>query len=123
MKQVERPQHRRIGLEEFPGEALHAVPADEEIEALSQKQRCVRGDAGEKDAEESEHREALVELHRMAPDAVAEIDAPGQRRRDAESVIRQSSKEAAPTPDADAQRQRRDQTKSGRAADAGGKLE
>ena len=30
----QRPEHGRIGLEEFPSEALHGVPADREIQPV-----------------------------------------------------------------------------------------
>src|SRR5258708_24336554 len=110
MKQVKRPEHRRIGFEEFPGEALCAVPADEKIEAVPPEQRRARGNAREKDHEESEHRHALVELHGMAPETVAEIDAPRQGRENTEGVVRQAGEEAAPAAYGDAQRQRRHQT-------------
>src|SRR4051812_15108922 len=81
LKQVERPSHARIGLQELPDEALRRVEEDEEIESAGPRPGGAAGERGEVESEEEGHRQAFVELDRMAGDAVGEIDAPGQRGR------------------------------------------
>ena len=81
MKQRERADQRAVRLEELPDEALQAIEADREIEAVVDPNRSWRSTRHEIDDGERRHRGALVKLHRMAQHAVAEVVAPGQPGR------------------------------------------
>src|SRR5215470_10535621 len=109
MKQGERADQRTVGLDELPREALCAVKADGEIEAVVDYEAVVAEDTPDVERREGDHGRALVELYRMAHDPVAEVVAPGQRGRRAVGEIVQPGKEAADTADghADSERQRK----------------
>src|SRR5262249_60338549 len=73
MKQGERTDERAVGLDEFPREALRAVEADGEIEAVGDHEAVVAAYAPDVERRKGRHGRALVELDRMACDPVAEV--------------------------------------------------
>src|SRR5882762_8862604 len=80
VKQVERADHRAVGLQELPDETLSGIDPDEQVEAGAQNRLVAAPCQGDEHGEKYRHRHRFVELHGMASDAVAEIDTPGQRR-------------------------------------------
>src|SRR5215510_6871695 len=89
MEYIEGTDELGIGLQEFPGKTLNAVPSHEEIEAIAQEQLRAVCDFPHENNEKGEHRRRFIELHRMAADTVAEVDAPGESGLHAIGVIGQ----------------------------------
>lgn len=93
MEHVQRPEHARIRLPEFPQEALASIENNEGMKsAIARPLRAAQLSAQVND-EEQAHRQRFIELDGMPPHAVAEVDGPRRARRDAVSEIGQAGEE------------------------------
>ena len=123
VEQVEGAGERCIGFEEFPDEALQAVPADREIEAVLQPEGVAGHETLDQHDEHRGHGERFVELHGVAWNAVAEIDGPGNTGRRAVGEVGEAGEEAAQPADGHGGGEGRGEDDAGRALDTGEALE
>ena len=71
VEDVEGPNDRRIGFEEFKPKAFEGVKASHQVEGLGAEHRAAR-DLRDGKGQEGGHAHGFIELHRVARDAVAE---------------------------------------------------